>query len=289
MSRSGAANAIPPVPAVLLAVVSVQGGAALAKGLFPALGAAGTAGLRIGLSAVLLLVVFRPAMSALTRAQWAAVAPYGLVLGTMNLSFYLALERVPLGLAVTLEFVGPLCVAVFGSRRVADFVWVVLAGVGIALLAPGRVDADALDPIGMALALFAGACWAAYIVLGGRLSRVFAGGPSVATGMLFASAVVVPVALADGVVARLTPALFAAALAVALLSSAVPYTLELIALRALSRRTFGILMSLDPAAAALFGLVFLGEALTLTQWLAVVLVSVASAGATLTAERAPVA
>jgi inner membrane transporter RhtA len=154
---------IPPLPAVLIAIVSVQGGAALAKGLFSALGAAGTAGLRISLSALVLLALFRPPLARLSRDQWRAVIPYGLVLGVMNVTFYLALERIPLGLAVTLEFLGPLGVAVFGSRRALDFLWVALAAGGIALLAPwGGVERPgALDPVGVFLALFAGGCWAA--------------------------------------------------------------------------------------------------------------------------------
>jgi inner membrane transporter RhtA len=278
---------LPPIPAVLLAIVSVQGGAAFAKELFPALGSAGTAGMRIGLSALLLFAVFRPPLARITRAQWRAVIPYGVVLGAMNLSFYLALERIPLGLAVTLEFMGPLALAVFGSRRVLDFVWVVLAAMGIALIAPWRGGADALDLVGVLLALFAGACWAAYILLGGRVSRVFPGGQSVATGMLIAAVTVLPFALSQGLAARVTPPLFAASLAVALLSSAVPYTLEMMALRVLSARTFGILMSLEPAVAALAGLMFLREQLTMTQWLALVFVSAASAGAVLTSRRMP--
>jgi inner membrane transporter RhtA len=281
----GRMRTLPPIPAVLLAVVSVQGGAAFAKELFPVLGPAGTAGLRIGLSAILLCAVFRPPLMRLTRAQWAAVIPYGVVLGSMNLSFYKALERIPLGLGVTLEFVGPLSLAVFGSRRALDFLWAVLAAAGIALIAPWRGGASAIDPLGVLLALFAGGCWAVYIVLGGRVSRVFPGGRSVATGMLFATLIVLPFSFAEGLAARLTPPLFAAGLAVALLSSAVPFTLEMMALRELSSRTFGILMSLEPAAAALSGLVFLHEQLTATQWLALVFVSAASAGAALTARR----
>jgi inner membrane transporter RhtA len=272
---------------VLLAVVSVQGGAAFAKELFPELGPAGTAGMRIGLSALLLFAVFRPPLARLTRAQWGAVIPYGVVLGAMNLSFYMALERVPLGLAVTLEFVGPLGLAVFGSRRASDFLWVVLAAAGIALIAPWHGSASALDLLGVLLAILAGGCWAAYIVLGGRVSRVLPGGQSVATGMLFASLAVLPFSFAEGLAARLTPSLFAAGLAVALLSSAVPFTLEMMALHVLPSRTFGILMSLEPAAAALSGMVFLREQLTVTQWLALVCVSAASAGATLTARRVP--
>ena len=220
---------LPPIPAVLLAVVSVQGGAAFAKELFPVLGSAGTAGMRIGLSALLLFAVFRPPLARLTRAQWGAVIPYGVVLGAMNLSFYQALERIPLGLAVTLEFVGPLALAVFGSRRASDFLWVVLAAAGIVLIAPWRGGVGALDLLGVLLALLAGGCWAAYIVLGGRVSRVFPGGQSVATGLLFVSLTVLPFSFAEGLASRLTPPLFAAALAVALLSSAVPFTLEMMA------------------------------------------------------------
>lgn len=278
---------LPPIPAVLLAIVSVQGGAAFAKELFPALGAAGTAGMRIGLSALLLLAAFRPPLTRLTRAQWVVVIPYGVVLGVMNLSFYKALERIPLGLAVTLEFAGPLAVAVSGSRRASDFLWVVLAAAGIVLIAPWPGGSSTVDPLGVLLALFAGGCWGAYIVLGGRVSRVFPGGQGVAAGMLFAALTVLPFAFAQGLAAHLTPPLFAASLAVALLSSAVPYTLEMTALRVLSSRTFGILMSLEPAVAALAGLVFLREQLTAMQWLALGFVSAASAGAALTARRVP--
>lgn len=278
---------LPPIPAVILAVVSVQGGAAFAKDVFPELGSAGTAGLRIALSALMLLAVVRPPLTRLTRAQWSAVIPYGLVLGTMNLSFYLALARIPLGLAVTLEFVGPLSLAVFGSRRGLDFLWALLAAVGILLIAPWRQGVDAPDLVGVLLALFAGACWAAYILLGGRVSRVFPGAQGVAIGMMFAALTVLPFSFAQGLASRITPPLFAAGLAIALLSSALPYTLEMMALRVLPSRTFGILMSLEPAVAALAGLVFLREQLTVTQWLALVFVSAASAGTALTARRVP--
>ncbi len=276
---------VPPIPAVIISVVSVQGGAAFAKGLFPVVGTAGTAGLRIGLSALMLLAVFRPALTRLTRAQWSAVIPYGLVLGVMNLSFYAALGRIPLGLAVTLEFAGPLGLAVMGSRRLADFLWVGLAGVGVVLITPWSRTSATVDPIGVLLALVAGALWAAYIVLGRRASKVLPAGESVATGMLFAAFTVLPFAFAGDLVQRLTPALFGQGLAVALLSSAVPFTLEMMALRELPARTFGILMSLEPAVAALCGLMFLHEQLTPTQWLALVFVSAASAGTTLTARN----
>ncbi|HVG06875.1 MAG TPA: EamA family transporter [Thermoanaerobaculia bacterium] len=280
MDRSKA-PAIPPIPAVLLGVLSVQGGAAIAKGLFPVLGATGTVGLRVILSALMLLAAFRPRLARFTAAQWRAVIPYGVVLGVMNMVFYLAIARIPLGLGVTLEFIGPLGVAVAGSRRALDAAWVVLAAAGIALIAPW--SGGGVDPLGVALALAAGACWAAYILLGGHVSRVVPGGAAVAVGMAIAAVTVLPVAVASGDLGRLTPRLLAAGMGVALLSSAVPYTLEMIALKALPARTFGILMSLEPAVAALTGLIFLAEILTGAQWLAVVLVIAASAGAALTA------
>ena len=279
---------IPPLPAVLIAIVSVQGGAALAKGLFPALGPSGTVGLRIGLSALILLAVFRPPLARLDRAQWLAVLPYGVVLGVMNLVFYNALARIPLGLAVTVEFVGPLGVAVFGSRKAVDVLWVVLAGAGIALITPWT-GGSGVDPLGVLMAFGAGGCWAAYIVLGARLSRVLPGGAAVSIGMLIAAIAVVPYAAAVGGFANLTAGRFAAGVGVALLSSAVPYTLEMIALKALPARTFGILMSLEPAVAALTGLALLGEILSPTQWLAVALVIAASAGSTLTSKESPTA
>jgi inner membrane transporter RhtA len=275
--------AIPPIPAILGSIVSVQGGAALAKGLFPVLGATGTVGLRVGISAVILLAASRPRLRRTTAAQWRAVIPYGVVLGVMNVVFYLALSRIPLGLAVTLDFIGPLGVAVFGSRRAVDVAWVALAAGGIALIAPWAGGGE--DTLGVLLALAAGTCWAAYILLGGRVSRMIPGGTAVATGMTIAAFVAVPVAVATGGFERLRPGLFAAGIGVALLSSAIPYTLEMIALKELPARTFGILMSLEPAVAAVIGLVFLHEVLSLRQWLAVALVIAASAGSTLTSRR----
>ena len=277
-------TALPPIPAVLVAILSVQGGAALAKELFPALGATGTVGLRIGISALILLAAFRPRLHRLSAAQWRAVVPFGVVLGVMNLVFYSALARIPLGLAVTVEFVGPLGVAVFGSRKLVDVTWVVLAAAGIALITPWSANSG-VDPVGVALAFVAGLCWAAYILLGGHLSRLLTGGAAVSIGMLVGALAVVPYAAATGGFAHLTAGRFAAGVGVALLSSAIPYTLEMIALKALPARTFGILMSLEPAVAALVGLVFLAEVLSPTQWLAVALVIAASAGSTLTSRR----
>jgi len=278
---------IPPIPAVFLAIISVQGGAAIAKGLFPVVGAAGTASLRIGLSALMLLLAVRPRLGRLTAAQWRAVVPYGVALGLMNFLFYCALARIPLGLGVTLEFVGPLLVALTGSRRWLDALWAVLAGAGIALIAPW--GGQGIDIIGMLFALAAGGCWAIYIVLGGRVAEVLPGNTAVAIGMLCATVAVLPFGLADGHLLTLSPSLLATGAALALLSSALPFTLEMQALKSLPTRLFSILMSVEPAAAALCGLFFLHERLTPAQWVAVVLVMAASAGATLTAKKAAAA
>lgn len=271
---------IPPVAALLVAGTSLQAGAALAKQLFPALGPVGATGVRLSFAAVLLLAFFRPRIWRLDAAQWRAVIPYGVALGGMNYSFYEALERIPLGLAVTLEFLGPLGVALYGSRRPTDFAWVLLAGAGIFLLSPWSGGAGEIDPLGAGLALLAGAFWAAYIVLGARTGRHLSEVESVTAGMLVASAVVLPIALAGGAATKMTPSLAALGVAVALLSSALPYTLEMIALHALPARAFGILTSLEPVVATLVGFVVLGEALAGSQWLAVGLVCAASAGAT---------
>src|SRR5262245_37538296 len=278
--------ALPPLPAVLVGILSVQGGAALAKGLFPALGPSGTVGLRIGISALILLAAFRPGLRRLNAAQWRVVVLYGVVLGVMNLVFYHSLSRIPLGLAVTVEFIGPLSVAVFGSRKLIDTVWVVLAGAGIALITPWTAGSG-VDPLGVAFAFAAGVCWALYIVIGKRLSHLLSGGAAVSIGMLVAAVAVVPFAAPAGGFAHVTAGRFAACVGVALLSSAIPYTLEMIALKAMPVRTFGILMSLEPAIAALVGLALLREVLSPTQWLAVALVIAASAGSTLSSRSAP--
>lgn len=274
------ALAIPPVPGLLAAIVSVQAGAAVAKGLFPLLGPSATAGARIALSAAMLVAVFRPKLRSLTRRDWQALIPFGMVLGAMNVVFYLSLSRIPLGLAVTLEFTGPLGVALFGARRPLDLAWVLMAAAGIALLAPWQHSG--VDPLGVLFALLAGACWAAYIVLGARASQALPGGQAAAVAMLVATATVLPLVLLDGGLVHFTPRLLLLASVVALLSSALPYALEITALGALPARTFSILMSLEPAAAALCGLLFLHEVLRPPQWLAIALVIAASLGTTLT-------
>jgi inner membrane transporter RhtA len=273
---------IPPLPAVLLAIISVQSGAAIAKGLFPAIGAAGTASLRIGISALILLAVYRPNLKKITVDQWKLVIPYGLSLGAMNLIFYLSIERIPIGLAVTLEFIGPLLVAVFGSKRIIDFFWVLLAAAGIVLIAPW--SNNGLDIMGVLFALLAGALWAAYIVLGGKISKIMKGGDAVTVGMLFASILIVPFGILGNGLSDLTPQLLGLGVALALLSSAIPFTLEMKALGQLPARTFSILMSLEPAAASICAFIFLQEYLTFNEILAVIFVVIASAGSTITSK-----
>ena len=270
--------AIPPIPAILAGIISVQAGAALAKGLFPALGPVGTVGLRVGLSAIMLVAAFRPGLRGTTAAQWRAVIPYGVVLGTMNIVFYLSLSRIPLGVAVTVEFVGPLAVAVFGSRRAVDMAWVVLAAAGIALITPW--SGGGADLAGVLLALAAGACWAAYILLSQRVGRLFGGASGLAVAMTVGALVAAPLGIAQAGGALLHPGLLAATAAVALGSSVIPYSFEMEALRTLPAQTFGILMSLEPAIAALAGLAVLGQSLSLREWFAIGLVVAASAGAT---------
>lgn len=275
---------IPPVQAVLLAIVSVQGGAAIAKGIFPLMGATGTATLRIVLSAIILLLAYRPQMSKISRQQWKLIIPYGITLGAMNLSFYLSLSRIPLGLAVTLEFLGPLVLAISSSGKALDFLWALLAAAGIFLIAPWSVDSK-LDLLGTALALLAGTFWAAYILIGGRVSKLMDGGQAVSIGMAVASCVVIPFALVDGSFVQLDFKLLGLGLAIALLSSAIPYTLEMVALKHIPAKTFSILMSLEPAVAAICGIIFLSEHLSPKEWISIFLVVIASLGATLVKKK----
>ncbi|WP_400194321.1 EamA family transporter [Hymenobacter sp. B81] len=282
------AVSLPALPAVLLSIVSVQAGAALAKGLFPLLGAATTASLRIGLSALVLLVVVRPRLGRMRPAQWRAVVPYGLALGLMNLLFYCALSRVPLGLAVTVEFIGPLGLALAGARRWMDVAWAVLAGAGICLIA--LWSHHGIDGLGLVFALAAGGCWATYIVLSRRTAAVLPGQQGVAVGMLVALLPVLPVGVASGGFSLVNPHLLLLGALLALFSSVLPFSLELHALRTMPTRTFSILMSLEPVAAALSGGLLLHEQLTAGQWLAVACIVAASVGATQTAKRtAPLA
>jgi inner membrane transporter RhtA len=269
-------EAIPAPALVLLGIVSVQLGSALAKNLFGEVGSFGAVALRLFFAATLLMLWWRPSLR-MDRRTWAIVLSYGVILGLMNLSFYSALARIPLGIAVTIEFLGPLAVALLGSRRWLDAFWAVLAAGGVVLLMEGGGE---LDPVGVLFALAAGVFWGLYILVGAALGRHTTEGNGLALGMTVAALVAVPVGVADAGTALIQPWVLAAGLGVALLSSVIPYSLDLEALRRLPARVFGILMSLEPAMAALIGLVVLGESLLLSQWVAVLCVVVASAGAT---------
>ena len=262
---------------VVLGAVTAQVGAAFAVELFDELGPAGAAFGRLAFAAVILVAIWRPRLRGRPRGDLRVAVAFGLALGAMNMCIYQAMDRIPLGVAVTFEFIGPLGVAVVGSRRALDLVWVVLAAVGIVLLAD--YGGGTLDPAGVAFALAAGVLWAAYIVLSQRTGRLFGGGSGLAVAMVAGAALVAPFGLADAGGELLAPELLGALLAVAIASSVLPYSLELEALRRLPKRVFGVLMSLEPAVAALAGFVVLDQDLALRDWLAIGLVVIASAGA----------
>jgi inner membrane transporter RhtA len=263
------------VALVVVAVSSLQFGAGFAVTLFDELGPAGAAFLRLAIAAVVLVAIWRPR----PHGRLGLAAAFGVTLGLMNLCIYEAMDRIPLGIAVTIEFWGPLAVAVIGSRRTLDLLWVALAATGIVLLAdPG----GSLDTAGVAFAFAAGGLWVGYILLSVRVGAVYPGGTGLAIAMVFGALVTLPFGVGPDLFA---PEMLAAGAAVALASSVIPYSLELEALRRLPARVFGVLMSLEPAVAALAGLVVLGQALALDEWAAIALVVVASAGATMTPNR----
>jgi inner membrane transporter RhtA len=266
------------VALVVAAVTSLQFGASFAVTLFDELGPAGAAFLRLAVAAIVLMAIWRPRVAGHPLADIRVAVAFGVALGVMNWAIYSAIDRIPLGIAVTIEFAGPMAVAVFGSRRALDLLWVALAVVGILLLAdPGG---GSLNTGGVLFALLAAAMWAAYILLSVRTGRLFPGGSGLALAMVVAAVVIAPTGIAQGGDNLLRLDLLAAGAAVALASSVIPYSLELEALRRLPARVFGVLMSLEPAVAALAGLVVLGQDLGAREWGAIALVVVASAGAT---------
>lgn len=270
-----------PILVILISMVSIQSGASLAKSLFPLIGAPGVTALRLALGTLILVVVFKPWRLRFAKAQRLPLLFYGLSLGAMNYLFYLSLQRIPLGIAVALEFTGPLAVALFSSRRAVDFIWVVLAVVGLWFLLPLGQDVAQVDLTGALLALGAGAGWAVYILSGRRAGEEH-GPATVAMGSLIAAIVFVPLGAFQATDALWHWSILPLGLAIAVLSTALPYSLEMIALTRLPTRTFGTLMSMEPALAALSGMVFLGEMLTGSQTLALGAIIAASMGSTLT-------
>jgi inner membrane transporter RhtA len=270
-----------PIALLIVAMVCFQAGAVLAKGLFPVLGASGTAALRLALSALMLLAVWRPWRMRMNAREMRVIVIYGLALGWMNFFFYLSLRSIPLGIAVALEFAGPLALAMAASRRAVDFVWIVMAALGLLALLPLGLGSKPLDVLGVGCGLAAGVCWALYIYFG-RKAGAAHGGQTTALGMLIGAIVILPIGVAESGAQLLSLAILPTALAVALLSSAVPYSLEMLAMPRLPTRTVGVLMSLDPAFGALSGLCFLGEKLTWIQWTAIASIMIASAGSAAT-------
>lgn len=270
-----------PVVVILIAMLSIQSGASLAKSLFPLVGAPGVTALRIALGTAILVVIFKPWRLRFKKEQRLPLLFYGLSLGAMNYMFYLSIQTIPLGIAVALEFTGPLAVALFSSRRPVDFIWVILAVLGLWFLLPLGQSVSEIDLTGAALALGAGACWAIYILTGQRAGEEH-GPATVAIGSLIAAIIFVPVGMAQATESIWQWSVMPIGLAVAILSTALPYSLEMIALTRLPTRIFGTLMSMEPALAALSGMVFLGETLTFTQTLALCSIIAASMGSTLT-------
>ncbi|MDX6041848.1 threonine/homoserine exporter RhtA [Scandinavium lactucae] len=270
-----------PILVILIAMCSIQSGAALAKSLFPLVGAPGVTALRLTLGTLILVCIFKPWRLRFTREQRLPLLFYGLSLGAMNYLFYLSIQRIPLGVAVALEFTGPLAVALFGSRRAVDFVWVVLAVLGLWFLLPLGQSIAHVDLTGAALALGAGAFWAVYILTGQRAGEEH-GPATVAMGSLIAAVVFVPIGAFQAGAVLWQWSILPLGLGIAILSTALPYSLEMIALTRMPTRTFGTLMSMEPALAAVSGMIFLGETLTGTQSLALLAIMAASMGSTLT-------
>lgn len=276
------ASTLLPVSVLLVAMASIQSGASLAKSLFPVIGPQGTTTLRLVFAAIILTLVLRPWRARLSKESLKPLILYGLALGGMNLMFYMSLRTIPLGIAVALEFTGPLAVALFASRRAIDFVWIGLAALGLWLLLPLGKTEGHLDLTGMAYALGAGVCWALYILYGAKAGSDH-GMQGASLGVLVAAIFTAPIGIAHAGVDLLRPELLPIALGVALLSTAIPYSLEMVALTRLPTQTFGTLMSIEPAFGALSGLIFLGEHLSLLQWLAIFCIILASVGCTVTA------
>lgn len=273
------------IACLLCAMVTIQSGASIAKQLFPYVGPEGTTAYRLGFSALILCLIFRPWRHLPKR--WGPILVYGLCLGGMNITFYYAIERIPLGIGVALEFTGPLAVALFSSKRKRDYLWVVFAIAGIILLLPDMDSQTGLDPIGVILALIAGAFWAGYILFGKKTGNQGSGGATVAIGMAVSAIVLVPYGAVSQGTALLNWELIPLGIMIGILSSALPYSLEMVALRNMPAQGFSIMMSLEPAVAAVAGLIILGELLTVWQWVAVLMIIIASVGSSMASSEQP--
>lgn len=278
IDRAGRLGLLGGLAPLIAAMASVCVGNSFAKGLFPLTGAAGANALRLGLSALLLAAILRPWRWQVNRAGWAVVAPYGVTIAAMNLCFYLALRTLPLGVAIAIEFLGPLGVAIYYSVRKADYLWIACAAIGVgSLTLPGSRHA-AIDPVGLAFVLAAAIAWALYIVTGKRASEVLPESQVVCLGICVAALITVPIGFAASGARLVAPAILATGAVIAVLASAVPFSLEMIALKRLPRHVFGVVVSLEPAIGALAALAILGERLSLMQSLAIGALITASAG-----------
>ncbi|MBO3457683.1 EamA family transporter [Aetokthonos hydrillicola Thurmond2011] len=276
MNKRNTDPLLPPTSIVLLSIGSTQLGSAIAKSLIKELNPIAVLFLRLGFAAIVLLILWRNQIKGNIRSNYRCLILFSLSLALMNLSFYAAIDRIPLGIAVTIEFVGPLSIAIANSRQFLDLVWVLLAAVGIVLLAP--TGGLLLDPIGIGLALLAGTFWSAYIFLSARVGKALPGGAGLALAMGLAAVVLLPGGVVAGGSAFLNPKLLLVGFGVAMLSSAIPYSLEMEALRFLPTRVFSVLLSLEPVAAALMGFLVLKETLTLRAIVAILLVTIAAVG-----------
>lgn len=261
---------------MLIAIMTTQMGSAFAKALFPQIDPAGIVLLRVGFAAIALLLMWRPRWTIETQRHWGLLVQFGTALSMMNFSFYLAIERLPIGIAVAIEFLGPLGLAAVKSRRWIDSLWVALAAIGIILLTPwGGFEAD---PVGILFALIAASCWAAYIVFSAQTGQALPGGQGLAWAMAIGAVILLPIGIAGAGTSLLNPAIIGMGLGVAVLSSVIPYSCELEALRSLPVYVVGILLSLEPVAAAVTGWLVLGEVLTGRAMVAIILVAIAAAG-----------
>jgi len=283
---TGATNSSPtplPIAALMAAMVCFQLGATLAKSLFPLVGASGTAALRISIASLILLAAWRPWRLRFTPSQLRTVIVYGVAMGWMNYFFYSALSYIPLGITLALEFTGPLGVALIASRRPVDFLWILLAALGLFALLPLGLAGQPLSILGVAYALGAGLCWALYIIFGRRAGTVH-GGQITALGTVIGALMIVPIGYAQSGAQLFSASILPTALGVAILSTALPYSLEMYAMPRLPTRILGVLMSLNPVLGAFAGLIFLGEMLTMVQWAAIASIVAASAGSAATQE-----
>ncbi|MFV0482402.1 MAG: EamA family transporter [Campylobacteraceae bacterium] len=266
-----------PILIVLLSIISTQGSSSLAKHMFDTLGPEGMAAWRLLFSALMLFIIFKPYKKKISKNALPFILLYGLSMGIMNLTFYFAIERIPIGIAVAIELIGPISVALLSSRAWSDFLWIALASIGLIILLPIHEFSSDLDFLGIVFALLAGLCWALYIVFGKKAGELH-GSSSVAIGMFFASIVIFPLGVYKSGNAMFSLEVMPLALLVALLASALPYALDMIALPKLPAKTFSTLLSLSPVFAALFAFLFLQEKLSGVEWFAIILIIISSIG-----------